>query len=244
MNGAGKMLWTGIFCIMMLLSACQETTSTPLAGKGRVVLSSEAAGVVIALDKDIGQLRFQRFLAVDAETRSWGATFCGVNAPGECIAQTDGPLGSDAVASCADNGGKNCRVLYSRGEIIWDGPVLRMARESTEVLPYHGSWPIEIRWPGKTSGSGRLIGNHGQFTLEGLRPLSDCTLQFGTTSLQKPGIRVDCADGDQAWGALRQAAMGLETVNGQTSGNQPMQIRIETSDGLVLPLSYRRRGSG
>jgi hypothetical protein len=229
--------------LALLVSACQETTSTPLAGSGKLILSPEAAAVVVALDKDVGQLRFQRFVAVDAGTGFWGATFCEENAPAQCLSQSDGPLGSDAVSYCQDKGGRDCRILYSRGEIIWEGPVLRRKEGGLLALPYHGAWPVDVAWPDQATGSGRLIGTNGRFAFEGFRPLDDCALKLGWTKSDDPALNAECADGEKVTGRLVQISEGHLELVGQSEAGAEVRITIQVGTGTALPAAYRKRGA-
>lgn len=225
----------------LALVACQETATSPLAGSGRLVLSPEAAGVVIALDRDVGQLRFERFMAVDDQTGQWGATFCEENAPAECIPGVDGPVGSDAVNLCRKKGGGDCRVLYARGVIVWEGPVLRRGKDVDGVLPFHGAWPVDISWPGQVTGTGRLIAASGRYTLTGFRPLNDCALRIGWTESGDPAIQVNCADGAKVGGLLQSRTKGELEYIGRTPTGETLRITIRTGDGTALPAAFRKR---
>lgn len=236
----------GLICmafVAFVLTACRESTETPLAGSGNLVLTSESAAVVTALDRDVGQIRFQRFIAVDASSGAWGATFCEENAPAECIPSVDGPPGSDAVRNCRENGGQDCRVLYSRGEIIWDGSILRRSVESDASIPYHGAWPVEMSWPDKAEGSGRLIADQGVFLVEGFRPLGACEIKIGWTKSEQPAVTASCKDGSRVSGLLQAVPSGGLEMSSRSSTGDNVRLFINLGQGTALPVAYRKFGS-
>lgn len=213
-----------------VLAACQSTTSSSdLAGKGKLVISAPLAAFIEKANAE-DRIVFDQQLAVDVKSRYVSESYCEHPAPAVCYPPKYDSAAAAAVARCEQDGKFQCALYSSFRRVVWDGPVYVRAQRSPNYRPYNGKWPATVEWPGVVNGPATLVARNGDIALQVQAGASECSVKMSPLGRRDGIFELICAE-KEASGTYRRNPGDEIVGNGKASNGPKVRLIVRLAAG-------------